>query len=172
MAFILREDFADDALNDSEVLAARFTAYRAYLIEIRRELPASAYEFAIADWHYDPQVPQCPHDGWVQTLMISELATGDRQQHRRIEISLKLLNAQHNGHIHLTYKDVKMYSLDTSSEFKLPPLRVGHGDWLNDEIRLSERGLVVHEIEFSRGSRWLIEAEDITYEWTPILILD
>lgn len=168
MAFLLSEDFSEDAQHDPKVLAARFTAYRNYLLSIREELPASAYKFAIADWHYDPQAPQCPHDSWVQRLIISEPVTGDRQQARSLEISLQLLNAHHSGNIHLTYKDVRMYSLDTPPEFKQPPLRVGHGDWLNDEIRLSERGLVLHEIEFSRGSRWLIEAEDINNEWKPL----
>lgn len=43
----------------------------------------------------------------------------------------------------------------------------GHGDWLIDEIRLSDRGLVLHEILFSSGARWLIESEDIEYTWEP-----
>jgi hypothetical protein len=59
-------------------------------------------------------------------------------------------------------------SSDSQDNPDSPPLNVGHGDWLTDEIRLSDRNLVLHEIEFSRGSRWLIEAEDIVYEWKPV----
>lgn len=39
----------------------------------------------------------------------------------------------------------------------------GDGDWLYDEIRLSQRGYVLHEIEWSCGSRWLIECGDVSY---------
>jgi hypothetical protein len=41
--------------------------------------------------------------------------------------------------------------------------KTGHGDWLYDEIRLSERGLVLHEVEFSSNGHWLIECKDIKY---------
>jgi hypothetical protein len=51
----------------------------------------------------------------------------------------------------------------------MPPLNVGHRDWLVDEIRLSDRGLVVHEILFSRGALWTIEAADLRYEWLSLL---
>lgn len=40
--------------------------------------------------------------------------------------------------------------------------------WQYDEIRLSESGHVVHEVEWSSGSRWLIECADVTYEWTQL----
>jgi hypothetical protein len=167
MTFILPSDFGDGS-PDPQLLNARFAAYREYLYSVSEELPASAYEFAIADWHYDPNAHQCPHDAWVERLTISELSSGTRQQHRSIQIVLELLAAYHDSYIQLTYKDVQMYAVNAPPGFKLPPLGVGHGDWLTDEIRLSERGMVLHEIEFSRGSRWLIEAMDIQYEWKPI----
>ncbi len=44
---------------------------------------------------------------------------------------------------------------------------IGHGDWLIDEVRLSEREFVLHEVEFSHGSRWIIECEDLIYQWKP-----
>lgn len=167
MAFILSSDSQDNS-DSPELFKSRFDAYRDYLLSIRERLPSSAYEFATAEWHYDPQASQCPHDAWVNKLIIVEPASGDRQENRSIEILVELLGPYHDGHIHLTYKNVRSYSLETPPEFKLPPLNVGHGDWLTDEIRLSDRDLVLHEIEFSRGSRWLIEAEDIVYEWKPI----
>jgi hypothetical protein len=169
MAFFLSSDLTGN-VDGPELLKARFAAYHDYLLSIRAQLPVSAYEFAVAEWHYNPEAPQCPHDSWVKRLIMAEPASGDRQEKRSIEIHLELLGAYHDGHIHLTYKNVKSYSLDTPPDFKLPPLHVGHGDWLTDEIRLSDRGMVLHEIEFSRGSRWLIEAEDITYEWKPIVV--
>jgi hypothetical protein len=29
--------------------------------------------------------------------------------------------------------------------------QIGHGDWLTDEVRLSDTGMVIHEIEFEEG---------------------
>jgi len=54
-----------------------------------------------------------------------------------------------------------MYSLEG------PKTRSGHGDWLFDEIRLSENGFVLHEVLFSNDSLWLIEAKDISCQWRP-----
>jgi hypothetical protein len=44
----------------------------------------------------------------------------------------------------------------------------GHGDWLADQVQLSERGHVVHEILLSRGDLWRIEALDLRYEWLAL----
>jgi hypothetical protein len=43
----------------------------------------------------------------------------------------------------------------------------GHEGWMIDEARLSDLDYVVHEVEFSRGSSWLIESEDLLYRWRP-----
>ena len=65
-------------------------------------------------------------------------------------------------------RGVRSYSLETPPDFKQPPrFKVGHGDCLIDEVRLSECRLVLHEIEFSRGSRWVIECGDIDFQWRP-----
>lgn len=154
--FLLGEDDSGDG---------RFDAYAEYLESVRGRLPASAYAFASAPWHYDFADRRCPHDSWVESLTISEPSSGDRRQHRSLEIAVRLLGAYHDGHISLTYKVVHSYLLKSPYEYAGPPLDVGHGDWLADEIRLSDRGLVLHEVEFSRGGRWLVECEDVTYEW-------
>ena len=166
MAFFLSNDI-DDSRDDHNVFRERFAAYQQYLQSIKEELPASAYEFAVAEWHYDPQAPQCPHDAWLELLTISEPSTGARHERRSIEILMRLLGAYHDGHIEISYQGVQMYCMTTPAEFKAPPLGVGHGDWLTDEVRLSAAGMVIHEIEFSRGTRWLIESADIAYKWKP-----
>lgn len=165
MAFILSTDTPEGSEDDLASLNSRFVAYLKYLRSVRDKLPPSAYEFAVADCHYDPSSHECPHDSWVESLTISEPFSGDTREYRGIEISLRLLGAYHDGHIELTYQDVKSYSLETPAEFRMPPHNVGHGDWLTDEIRLSQGGHVIHEIEFSRGSRWIIECVDILYRW-------
>ena len=158
MAFLLNEDARG---------GAGFDAYREYLESIRGRLPAAAYAFAAAPWHYDFSDRRCPHDSWVESLIVSEPSSGDRRQHRAIEIAARLLGAYHDYHLLLTYKAVRGYLLQTPQDHAPPRPGAGHGDWLADEIRLSEAGLVLHEVEFSRGGRWVIECEDMTYKWEP-----
>ena len=146
----------------------RWQRYFAYLESISDRLPTSACGFAKAGWHYDTTDHRALHDSWVEWLKISEPSSGDRHKIRSLEIEVRLLGAYHDGHMTLKYHGVQSYSLATPLEFKYPPLDSGHGDWLQDEVRLSERGFVLHEIEFSRGSRWTIECEDIEWEWEPL----
>ena len=160
MAYILTRD---RPLKSDEEWRHSWAAYRAYLESVKGQLPYSAYELATAPWHYDFSDHRSPHDGWLELLTIREPASGPRQQVRTVEIVARLLTAYHDGHIEIKYSSVETYSLAqgvTAGE--------GHGDWLYDEIRLSERGRVLHEIEWSRGGLWLIECGDVAYEWVPL----
>lgn len=148
--------------------ARALSDYRVYLNSVRTKLPARVFEFATADWHYNFEDHRCPHDSWVESLSIMERSSGARAERRWIDIEVKLLGAYHDGHIYLAYEGVQSYSLTTPSDFVMPPLGVGHGDWLIDEVRLADSGLVVHEVAFSRGSRWSIECKDLLYHWKPI----
>ena len=127
---------------------------------IASHLPAGAKSFALSNWHYDPTHHQCPHDAWLDSLVVEELASGERQQIRKIRIILTLLGAYHDGRIQLSYEDVVRYS------FEKPPSGNAHGDWLIDEVQLSPEGLAVHDIQFEKG-RLRIECRDFTYSWTP-----
>ena len=152
-----------------EQIKRRFDEYNDYLKSIQDRLPPAVYAFATALWHYDDGARGL-HDSWLKSLSISELSSGERSQNRAIEIRVRLLGAYHDRHIELIYEGVRNYSLETSPEFKSSrTYRSGHGDWLIDEIRLSESDLALHEIEFSSGSRWIIECENIQYFSKPIL---
>jgi len=156
MAFVLSGDTGIvKSPADWKRFNQRWRDYGEYLESLRHRLPTSAFEFATAAWHYDTSDHRSLHDSWLESMTISEPAQGERHEIRPIEIQVRLFGAYHDGHTTLRYREVIAYSLDTPAEFKLPPFGVGHGDWLRDEIRLSERGYVLHEIEFSRGSRWL-----------------
>jgi hypothetical protein len=146
---------------DISELIEQSRTYTEYLQSVKERLPLSAFEFATAPWHYDHSDHRCPHDSWVESLTINEPATGERLQHRSLRISTRLLGAFHDGHLLLGYADVQMYSLES------PKTQAGHGDWLIDEIRLSDNGCVLHEVLLSNDSRWLIEAKDISCEWRP-----
>jgi hypothetical protein len=151
-------------ISDPKVIERSFNEYYNYLAYIKKQLPIQGYRFATVPWHYDPTDHKCPHDAWLETLIVGEKKS-ERPQQRNIEVQACFLGAYHDGYLKLVYKEVQSYSFDTPADFKLPPFNVGHGDWLIDEVRLSDRGFMLHEIEFSRGTKWLVECIDFDYEW-------
>jgi len=147
-----------------ESTAASFERYRGYLNENRSRFPSGAYDLAIAPWYYNPDDHRCPHDAWLDSVVIEEPGVGERNENRTVTIRVRLFGAYHDGHIELVYPRVFHYDLALADVAK------GHRDWRFDEFRLSEAGRLVHEIEWSGAQnvgRWLIEASDITYAWLP-----
>lgn len=138
--------------------------YSAYFDSIKNKLPPNARDFAGADWHYDFKNSKCPHDSWVETVAICEPADGETKDDRGLEIIVKLLGAFHDGLIEFRYKGVYAYEMTGHSDESWPRIHRPHGDWLIDEIRLSEKGRVIHEIKFTQAM-WLIECEDLVYTW-------
>ena len=166
MTFILSSDVSSkiETPEDLQQFQLKHDAYRLYLMRVRDLLPASAFGFATAVWR-DSEDHRNPHDAWVESLTILEPSSGKRHEERSLEIHLRLLGAYHDGHMVLTYRDVRSYALNTPATSETPPLKVGHGDWLVDEVTRSENKLVQREIEFRRGSRWRIECRDIEWAW-------
>ena len=151
-----------------EVVAARWREYVAHIESVRGDLPDEAAAFALAEWHYDFRDHRCPHDAWVESVAVVELARGERQEIRSLEIRIVLLGAYHDGRIHLIYPGVTRYDLRQPSGAYGP----AHGDWLVDEVDVAptstpEQRRVVHAIAFASGARWTIEAANILYEWVP-----
>ena len=149
--------------NTSEEVAKAFQEYRNFLLSVKAQLPMSAYEFAAAPWHYDYEDHRCPHDSWLESVLIRELSSGSRKEVRNLEILVRLLGAYHDGHLELVYTGVRSYSLAGN---KLEA-QISHGDWLADEVSLSTDQFVLHEVLFSRGAHWRIEAKDIQCNWIP-----
>lgn len=165
MAFILTKDRPE---NSYEEWQSAWSAYSNYLSSIRDQLPKGAYEFAIASWHYNFEDHRSPHDGWLETLVIQERAIAERTEQRAVEMTILLKAANHDGTIEIKYVVVESYSLTKAFEGNgQDGGGSGHQDWLYDEVRLSEQGNVLHEIEWSGGSRWLIESKEIIYNWRP-----
>lgn len=154
--FILRKDIGDDSLKDQD---GGWHKYQQYLESVKHRMPKSARDFALAEWHYDFRDHRCPHDGWVEYVDILEDAQGERGEIRNVQINVRLLAAYHDGYIDLTYRNVRSYRISASSS--------NHGDWLYDEVRISEGGAVVHEVELD-NSHFYIECDDIEYEWVDI----
>jgi hypothetical protein len=170
MAYILGTDIGViNTREDVERQSRKWREYYEHMQSVKARMPLSAYEFATASWHYDSSDTRCLHDGWVDSLVIRESARGDRRHIRLLDIELRLLGWNQDGNTILIYRDVFSYSLDTP--FTSSSVRnTGHGDWLCDEVRLSQRDQVLHEIEFSGGSRWIIECRDIEWTWRPFTV--
>lgn len=148
-----------------------FASYRKYLLSIREKLPQSAFDFAISDWHYDRRDHKCPQTSWVQSLEILERNVPQTSEFT-IDIIINLLNRYEDGEIKIIYSGVRYYYLEKAplvgvlAKVAKEPTTY-HGDWVMDEIYLSEENLIVHEIELAFEARWKIHCKDIEYKWLP-----
>lgn len=153
-----------DSNTELSVIKKIFADYRQYLLDNKTSFPPDAFDFAFSDWHYNFSDHRCPHDSWVNSLQVLEVVKNSSRKDRELGIRVNLLGAYHDGEIEITYQSIKGYS------FNLIPDDTKwrrHGDWLIDEIYLSEKGWLVHEIKFWLFGEWRIECEDIKYEWLP-----
>jgi hypothetical protein len=148
---------------------AAWVRHEAHIATIRAQLPPGALAFAEAPWHYDHEDHRCPHDAWVEHVLVSEPAGGSRRNRRRIDIEVRLLGAYHDGYLVLRYRNVVAYRVEqpNHAQDRLYRRWVGHGDWLTDDIGLSVDGFVTHDVVFQWGGTWRIECEELAHEWTP-----
>ncbi len=65
-----------------------YRRYQRYLNERRQEFPPNAFKLATAEWYYDPSDHRCPHDGWLESLDIAEVAAADKQRIMTIRVRL------------------------------------------------------------------------------------
>ena len=148
----------------------RTEAYKNYLKAISAFLPAETRDFVLSDWYYSDE-DKCPHDAWVESFEVFENFSGERKEQRDVGIRIRLFSSWHRGHIHFTYDNVFAYGLNFSPDIRVwdgKPVPPKHEDWMADEISLSSKGNVVHEIHFSSGCIWRIEAQRVAYSFTPI----
>ncbi len=103
--------------------------------------------------------------GRSEWAKFEEPAEGERSEIRRLSLRIRLLAACHDRYIELFYPQVFGYSMIN------PQAGGGHCDWRYSEIRLSERGHVLHEIEWAGApdldARWTIEASDVQLTTFP-----
>jgi len=165
MFILLSDQDGDWSMADS---MSRRRTYETYLQGVRDLLPESVYEYATAPWHYDIHDHRCPHDAWVEEVLLRELSRGVEHERRELKMHVRLLGAYHDGHIEFDYANVRRYQFDVDVATDKPPTESGHGNWVVDEVRVSESGLVLHEVEFSSNSRWLIECREFSYAWKPL----
>jgi hypothetical protein len=152
MPFILSEQRDRDAVR-------AFAEYREYVAREGHRFPPNALALASSDWYFGVHDHRAPHDSWLESVTIREPSRGQRREIRRTTIRVRLLNGWHSGHIEIVYPRVFAYRFD------LGYARHGHGDWRYDEFRVTDRGRLLHEIEWAGGGTWFVEANDIVYRW-------
>jgi hypothetical protein len=148
---------------DSDVQGA-FARYGEYIAINRHRFPSSALALATSDWYFGFSSHQAPHDAWLESIQVFEPSSGERHEIRTTSICIRLLGAYHDGYIELHYPTVFSYQLTADT------LGQGHGDWRYDELRLDEKGRLVHEIEwasYGATNTWLIVASDVHHRWLP-----
>ena len=156
--FVLAADGRD------EDVAGAFKRYKNYLQSNREKFPPSAYALATSDWYFGFGDHRAPHDAWLERAEFAEIATGQRRENRHLSLTVRLLGAYHDGFIELHYPRVFAYRLDVNDS------AAGHRDWRYDELRPSENGHLIHEIEWHHAgptARWQIEASDLIHRWEP-----
>jgi len=143
-----------------------FRRYVEYLERNRARFPAAAYDLATSGLLLNASDPGCPHDGWLEWVKLEESSEGARREIRSLSLRIRLLGAYHGRFIELFYPEVFSY---TMSNLSAAP---GHFDWRYSEIRLSDRGNVIHEIEWAGSpgieARWVIEASDVQLQTFPL----
>lgn len=74
MAFVLGNDIDEDDRTPEwfERFNKKWSDYFAYLKNIKSQIPKSAYEFATANWHYNPSDSKCPHDAWLEDIIFEK----------------------------------------------------------------------------------------------------
>jgi hypothetical protein len=141
-----------------------WATYEKDVAQIAHELPAKAREFALADWHCNPEDHRCLHDSWIESIVVEEKSSGDPKQYRSVDILVFLLGAYHDRRLALKFRSVRQYSID---RFILDPTGnrqelVGHGDVMEDAIELSDSGYITYSLRLEFGSI-RIEAKDIEF---------
>ncbi|AHK18883.1 hypothetical protein KD5_03270 [Yersinia pseudotuberculosis] len=133
------------------------SAYPDYVNSIKTHVPKNALQFMEASWHYDHRDPKCPHDAKIESLCIRERNFAD---FRVTDIDILLLGAYGNR-MSLFYSEVYSYNID-KKKCEWPTDDYSHGDWLVDEISLSDDGLLIHKIILT-DAVISIKSKDVKY---------
>jgi len=138
--------------------------YENYIHSIRAKLPEHIYAFASNPDHFNLESHSSLHDSWLESLVINEVASGERSEIRQLEVKVDLLGPFHDRRIHLHYFGVAQYSFNTPPRYGDSRYQhAGHGDLFTHEIRLGHNGLFIHELLFEREATFLIECADIKH---------
>ncbi|HEU4697903.1 MAG TPA: hypothetical protein VFS40_01875 [Gemmatimonadales bacterium] len=147
-------------------LRAQWQRYHAYLAEHAGRFPPGARALVTEGWYHDPSDPRCPHEARLVALAIAEesAGAGAGAAPGTVTVTLRLLGVDEDRILELRYREVSRYRLELTAG------NDGHREWLYDELRVTDAGRVVHEIEWAGAAAtasWRLEAADVEFTWTP-----
>lgn len=165
--FILRADWSKQGRDQDEAdeiasMMAAHAHYSAYLDDNRARFPDGVYELAASNWRHNFNDHRALHDSWIEAFRFLDGSLPDGGGNRNNDLEILVLGAYHDGRTRLRYKNVHGVRLSLSDA------RDGPAEIYRDEIRLSDSGLVLHEIEFLARDNWLIECEDMDQQWEQL----
>lgn len=144
-----------------------WATYEQDVAQIASKLPVNARKYALAPWHCDLTDRRCIHDAIVKQIVIVESGSGEPGQPHGLDIAIRFLGAHRDRHITLKFPSVRHYTIDRPLSDSKRQDVAGHGDVLDDSIKLGTNGSVVYELrtEFVRIE---IEAKDIQFSQEPL----
>lgn len=135
-----------------------FDLYRQYLEENRDRFPLAVFEFAANVERYSLDSPHSLHDAWLSSISVKENRSKHRPFEPRPSVELVLLGPKHDRDIILTYEGVSHYQIEGSRN-PYNWAETFHGDLNSHEVRITEKGEIIHEIAFVSKSSVLVTCE-------------
>jgi hypothetical protein len=137
--------------------------YTTYLEGVRARMPIGALAYAEAPWHYDFRDERALHDAaFLGLTQAGWSLPEDPQPGAQGTLEVRLFGSRRNGILRFDYQSATR--LQWAVKRAEQP---DYGDALVDEVRLSEHGVVVHEIAFEHATL-VIECVDLTATWEPL----
>lgn len=136
-----------------------FDLYLQYLEAIKSKLPLQVFEFASNEERHNLHSAHSLHDAWLTSLTVKENRQTQRPFEPKPTVELVILGPKHDRDIILSYEGVFSYRVE-GEQNAYNAADTFHGDLDRHEVRVSEDGLVVHEIEFVSRSRIIITCEN------------
>ena len=138
-----------------------FDDYLEYMRTNRDNIPAHVYEFATDVNRHNIESPHSLHDSWITSITIKEHRNKTQPFDPRTTIEIELLGQMHDRNIFLKYEGIESYAIEGSKN----PYNYGdtyHGDVACHEVRLTEVGLLLHEILMASEAQIKIVCKNIT----------
>ena len=144
-----------------------WATYEQDVAQIASRLPADARKYALAAWHCDLTDRRCIHDTWIEKIDIVESGSGGPGDTRSLDIAIRLLGAHRDRHLTLKFPSVRHYSIDWPLSDSKRQDVAGHGDVLDDSIKLTADGHVLYTLRLELG-KIEIAAKDIQFSQEPL----
>ena len=145
-------------ISKDETGAINFDNYFSYIKSIKEKLPEAVYNYAVSYDHYNLSSHTSLHDAWLERYEVKEVASGSRNENRKIEIFVEFLGPFHDKRLKFHYKGVSQYRGEATDCIK------GMGDLNFHEFSKNEDNSIKHVFYFVNGSVISVSFTDFEYQ--------